>query len=173
MPQYLPLSMSIYSFLFFEDRIAKGEDAVLTKERTIKLAVTSGTTGPGSMLPRVQSQENRFFIALAAFTNAMFNAYPKVCWNAGDTVLHWQCVTPVCLPYPQASFLSLACSVYQVVGLMHHTQWIHYITPCGFWWGASHLTSFLQHSEHPDSPVRQLSGDKAGGWGSEGRGLGE
>ena len=74
----------LFPFLFFKDRIAKGEDAVLTKERTIKLAVTSGTTGPSSMLPRVRSQGNPSVIARAALTNAMYNAYPKVCWNVAQ-----------------------------------------------------------------------------------------
>ena len=68
----------MYFLLFFEERIARGEDAVLTKEKTIKLAVTSGTTGPSCMIPRVQSQEHLVFLGAAAVFNTMYEVYPEV-----------------------------------------------------------------------------------------------
>ena len=64
--------------LFFEERIAKGEDAVLTTEKTIKLAVTSGTTGPGCVIPRVQSQGHLVFLGVTAVFNTMYEVYPEV-----------------------------------------------------------------------------------------------
>ena len=57
---------------------AKGEDGVLTKEKTSKLAVTSGTTGSPSMIPRVQSQEKPIRIAVAALSSTMYSARPQV-----------------------------------------------------------------------------------------------
>ena len=68
-------------FSFFEGRIAKGEDAVLTKERPHLLAVTSGTTGPGCMIPRIPSQ-SLFFVGRAAIFNVMYTVYPKVHLNS-------------------------------------------------------------------------------------------
>ena len=68
----------MYLLLFFEERIARGEDAVLTKEKTIKLAVTSGTTGPSCMIPHVQSQEHLVFLGAAAALNTMYEVYPEV-----------------------------------------------------------------------------------------------
>ena len=68
----------MYLLLFFEERIAKGEDAVLTKEKTSKLAVTSGTTGPSCMIPRVPSQEYPNFLAASALYNKMYEVYPEV-----------------------------------------------------------------------------------------------
>ena len=51
---------------------------MLTKEKTNKLAVTSGTTGSPSMIPRVQSQAYLFFMARAALSSAMYSAFPEV-----------------------------------------------------------------------------------------------
>ena len=51
---------------------------MLTKEKTSKLAVTSGTTGSPSMIPRVQSQEKPFHFAAAALSSAMYSACPQV-----------------------------------------------------------------------------------------------
>ena len=67
-----------FSLFSFIDRISKGEDAVLTKERPHLLAVTSGTTGPGCMIPRIPSQGYPFFVGRAAITNAMYTVYPEV-----------------------------------------------------------------------------------------------
>ena len=47
---------------------------MLTKEKTSKLAVTSGTTGSPSMIPRVQSQEKPIRIAVAALSSAMYSS---------------------------------------------------------------------------------------------------
>ncbi|XP_071786364.1 GH3 domain-containing protein-like [Asterias amurensis] len=60
------------------ERIAAGEDGILTKDRPIILGVTSGTSGKSSIIPMTKGQSLAFFTqGISVLYNAMNTAYPE------------------------------------------------------------------------------------------------
>ncbi|XP_070553250.1 uncharacterized protein [Ptychodera flava] len=61
----------------YVDRIAKGEENVITKDRPKILALTSGTSGNASMLPTIQKQFSAFFLqGITVCFDSLFTGYP-------------------------------------------------------------------------------------------------
>ena len=60
------------------ERIAAGEDGILTKDRPIILGVSSGTSGKSSIIPMTKGQSLAFFTqGISVLYNAMYSSYPE------------------------------------------------------------------------------------------------
>ncbi|XP_022086715.1 GH3 domain-containing protein-like [Acanthaster planci] len=60
------------------ERVAAGEDRILTPDRPIILGVTSGTSGKSSIIPMTKGQSLAFFTqGISVLYNAMYDAYPQ------------------------------------------------------------------------------------------------
>uniref|UniRef100_A0ABM0MF10 4-substituted benzoates-glutamate ligase GH3.12-like n=1 Tax=Saccoglossus kowalevskii TaxID=10224 RepID=A0ABM0MF10_SACKO len=59
------------------NRIEKGEENIITKDRPINLSLTSGTSGNASILPTIKKQYSAFFLqGISICFDSLFKAFP-------------------------------------------------------------------------------------------------
>ena len=69
----------------YVERMMAGEDMVLTKDKPVVFAVTSGTSGTGSIMPMVKKQRGVFFLeGISVLYRCMVDAFPDTAYLNKD-----------------------------------------------------------------------------------------